>query len=107
MPQFLAVTCAPRRTWHHRAAGQAPPQVMTGQARFELPPPILLSRLEHNMPATTRSPQPRPHGAPAYYLGRPASMWITALHTCAPADPEQLAGTGTTLPPERTPRSSA
>jgi len=31
------------------------------------------------MPATTRSPHARPHGAPAYYLGRPASMWITAL----------------------------
>jgi hypothetical protein len=59
------------------------------------------------MPAPTRSPRSRPHGAPAYYLARPASMWITALHTCAPADPEQLAGTGTTLPPERTPRSSA
>jgi len=31
------------------------------------------------MPATTRSPVARPHSAPAYYLGRPASMWIIAL----------------------------
>jgi len=32
------------------------------------------------MPATTRAPQSRPPGAPYYYLGRPASWWITALH---------------------------
>ena len=32
------------------------------------------------MPATARSPQTRPHGAPAYYLARPAIWWITALH---------------------------
>ena len=32
------------------------------------------------MPAPTRSPQSRPPGAPAYYLGRPASLWLTALH---------------------------
>jgi hypothetical protein len=57
------------------------------------------------MPATTtRSPQSRPHGAPAYYLARPASVWITALHTRPPAGPEQPAGSGTTLPPERNPR---
>ena len=31
------------------------------------------------MPATTRSPQSRPPGAPAYYLGRPATWWLTAL----------------------------
>jgi hypothetical protein len=31
------------------------------------------------MPAPTRSPQSRPHSAPAYYLARPASVWITAL----------------------------
>jgi hypothetical protein len=31
------------------------------------------------MPATTRAPQSRPPGAPYYYLGRPASWWITAL----------------------------
>jgi hypothetical protein len=39
------------------------------------------------MPATTRSPQSRPHGAPAYYLARPASVWITVLHRRPPADP--------------------
>jgi hypothetical protein len=31
------------------------------------------------MPATTRTPQSRPHSTPAYYLARPASVWITAL----------------------------
>jgi hypothetical protein len=36
------------------------------------------------MPATTRSPQSRPHGAPAYYLARPASWWITVLHRQPP-----------------------
>ena len=30
------------------------------------------------MPAPARSPRSRPHGAPAYYLARPASMWIAA-----------------------------
>jgi hypothetical protein len=32
------------------------------------------------MPATTRSPQSRPPGAPAYYLARPASLWLTAFY---------------------------
>ena len=27
----------------------------------------------------TRSPQSRPHSAPAYYLALPASVWITVL----------------------------
>jgi len=31
------------------------------------------------MSAITNSPQSRPHGAPAYYLARPASWWITGL----------------------------
>lgn len=31
------------------------------------------------MPARTRSPQTRPHSAPAYYLARPANWWITVL----------------------------
>ena len=52
------------------------------------------------MPATTRSPMSRPPGAPAYYLARPASVWITALHT----RPPRPAGYGTTLLPERNPR---
>jgi hypothetical protein len=29
------------------------------------------------MPATTRAPMSRPHGAPAYYLARPASWWLS------------------------------
>jgi hypothetical protein len=32
------------------------------------------------MPALTRSPQTRPHSAPAYYQARPARGRITALH---------------------------
>jgi hypothetical protein len=32
------------------------------------------------MPEPTRSPQSRPPSAPAHYLARPASVWITALH---------------------------
>ena len=32
------------------------------------------------MPAATGSPQPRTHRALAYYLARPASLWITALY---------------------------
>jgi len=31
------------------------------------------------MPPTTQSPWSRPPGAPVYYLGRPASWWMTAL----------------------------
>jgi hypothetical protein len=31
------------------------------------------------MPAPARTPQPRLPGAPAYYLGRPATWWRTAL----------------------------
>ena len=56
------------------------------------------------MPATTRSQRSRPHGAPAYYLARPASVWITALHRQPPADPERRAGSGTTCQPERNTR---
>jgi hypothetical protein len=42
------------------------------------------------MPAATGSPQPRPHSALAYYLARPASLWIIALYrrprpSCEPA----------------------
>jgi hypothetical protein len=29
------------------------------------------------MPVSTRPPRTRPNSAPAYYLGRPASFWIT------------------------------
>jgi hypothetical protein len=36
------------------------------------------------MPVITRSPRSRPHGAPAYYLARPVSAWITALHRQPP-----------------------
>ena len=56
------------------------------------------------MPSTTRSPRSRPHSAPAYYLARPASVWITALHRQPPAAPERPAGSGTTFSPERNTR---
>ena len=50
------------------------------------------------MPATTRSPRSRPHSALAYYLTRPASVWISALHRRPQADPERLAGSGLSGP---------
>ena len=36
------------------------------------------------MPTPARPPQSCPPGAPAYYLARPAGVWITALHTRPP-----------------------
>jgi hypothetical protein len=56
------------------------------------------------MPAPTRSPQSRPHGAPAYYLARPANIWITALHRRPPVAPGRAAGRGQTSQPGRNPR---
>jgi hypothetical protein len=56
------------------------------------------------MPVITRSPPSRPHGAPAYYLARPASVWITALHRRPPAATQRPAASGTTCQPERTTR---
>jgi hypothetical protein len=56
------------------------------------------------MPVTTRAPQSRPHGAPAYYLARPASVWIAALHRKLPAGRWRPAASGTTFSPERNTR---
>ena len=56
------------------------------------------------MPEPTRSPQSRPPSAPAHYLARPASFWITALHRRPPAAPDRPAGSGKTFPPERNTR---
>jgi hypothetical protein len=56
------------------------------------------------MPATTRTPRSRPHSTPAYYLARPASVWITALRRRPPAGPGRPAGTGETFPPGRNTR---
>jgi len=56
------------------------------------------------MPATTRSPQSGSCSAPAYYLARPASVWITALRRQLSAEPERLAGSGNTFPPATTTR---
>ncbi|HYB18671.1 MAG TPA: hypothetical protein VEF71_24840 [Streptosporangiaceae bacterium] len=36
-----------------------------------------LAHLEDAMPACTQPGRTRPNTAPAYYLGRPASFWIT------------------------------
>lgn len=46
------------------------------------------------MPAIIRSPRSRPPSGPAYYLARPASVWITALHRQPPAAHAVTAGTG-------------
>jgi hypothetical protein len=53
------------------------------------------------MPVITRSPRSRPHGAPAYYLARPASVWITAVHRRHLGRP---AGSGERFSPEGNPR---
>jgi len=39
------------------------------------------------MPAPTRTPRFSPPGAPAYYLARPATWWLTAWHHRPPAGP--------------------
>jgi hypothetical protein len=36
------------------------------------------------MPADTQSRPTRPTGAPAYYLGRPASWWLTSMRRVRP-----------------------
>jgi hypothetical protein len=44
-----------------------------------------LAHLEDAMPVSTRPGRTRrPNSAPAYYLGRPASFWITASTRRAP-----------------------
>jgi len=53
------------------------------------------------MPATISTPRSRPNGAPAYYLARPASAWITALHRPLP---ERPAGSGEMFPSARNTR---
>jgi hypothetical protein len=50
------------------------------------------------MPLHTRSPRSRPASAPAYYLARPATVWITAVRRQPPGRP---VGSGNTFPPER------
>jgi len=76
---------ARRMRWARRltawpAARHQPPVSRPGRARPRpgYPPPIHLSVWSTTMPAPARSPRSRPHGAPAYYLARPASMWIAA-----------------------------
>jgi len=44
------------------------------------------------MPTITRAHQSRPPGAPAYYLGRPAAWWLTALHPPRPRLSRRAAG---------------
>ena len=76
---------ARRMPWARRltawpAARHQPPVSSPGPAR-----PVLVTHhpsispvWSTTMPAPARSPRSRPHGAPAYYLARPASMWIAA-----------------------------
>jgi hypothetical protein len=56
--------------------------------------------LEDSMSANTGSPYARPKNAPPYYLGRPASLWITA-HRRRPQ-----AGAGRTTPGRSAGRTS-
>jgi len=39
------------------------------------------------MPASTQPRPTRPAGAPAYYLGRPASLWLAAVRRARPPRP--------------------
>ena len=61
-------------------------RVHIGQASPSIHPSTPVWRT--TMPAPTRSPRSRPHGAPADYLARPASVWITAFHRQPPAGPQ-------------------
>jgi hypothetical protein len=54
------------------------------------------------MSAHSRSPRSRPNSVPTYYLARPASWWITALHRQPPAG--RPAGNRTAFQPERNTR---
>jgi hypothetical protein len=67
---------------------------MTGQAWSWSPAPIhpISPVWSTTMPASTRTPQSRPHGAPAYYLARPASWWLTAYYRRPGTD--HVIGTG-------------
>jgi hypothetical protein len=44
-----------------------------------------LAHLEDATPVSTQPGRTRPNSAPAYYLGRPASFWITVTARRAPA----------------------
>jgi hypothetical protein len=48
------------------------------------------------MPSSTQSRPTRPAGAPAYYLGRPASLWLTALRHTRPPRADRPASRATT-----------
>jgi len=70
----LTTTARPAR--RARPGGEpAPARRPAGRARPSHP--------EDTMPVNARPRRTRPSGAPAYYLGRPASVWITA--TARPA----------------------
>jgi len=76
MPEFLAAPAPGKQA----GTGQAPSWLPTTHPSIPVWSTI--------MPAPARSPRSRPHGAPAYYLARPASMWIAAsrlpLRTAGP-----------------------
>jgi hypothetical protein len=64
-------------------------QLGDGQSRRGRAPLIAAVNAHHpedTMPVTSRPRRIRPNSAPAYYLGRPASVWISATtgHTGAP-----------------------
>ena len=45
---------------------------------------VNLAHPEDTMSATSQPRRTRPNTAPAYYLGRPATWWLTALHQHSP-----------------------
>src|SRR5215813_5917550 len=69
------------------AAGTQPPVTSSQRAGHDRlgpasPPAIHSIYLVWStiMSVTNRSPQSRPHSAPAYYLARPATWWLTAFY---------------------------
>jgi hypothetical protein len=68
---------------------------------YLLQPSLTLSRLEQTMPAPTRSPWPRPPGAPAYCLGRPAGWQLTGRYGSRPAGSRLPACSGESFSLER------
>jgi hypothetical protein len=61
-------------------------------------PPRNLATTGEHMPTSTQSRPTRPAGVPAYYLGRPAGLWLTALRHVRPPQADLPASRTTTAP---------
>jgi hypothetical protein len=61
-------------------------------------PPRNLATTGEPMPTSTQSRPTRPVGVPAYYLGRPAGLWLTALRHVRPPQADLPASRTTSAP---------